>query len=149
MKKEVKNKTKIIIKFRQVEANDWDFILDLRNRFYNSFEQQDSPLSRDEHVRYMEKQTKNPNFEQWIIQDDENQNEIGYIRVLDSDVSILIKTEFQGMGYGKEILLQLDQQLKSSKKLVARIISHNISSIKAFEKAGYKLKTLVYEKDIT
>ena len=94
----------------------------------------------------MKKQIKNKKFKQWIVV--KNKIDVGYIRILDGDVSILLREEYQGKGFGTQILKLLEKQLSIPRKLIAIINSDNISSIKAFENAGYKLKTMTYEKNI-
>ena len=132
--------------FRAVKKQDWKFILELRNSFFKNFYKQNKKIKSNEHEKYMKKQIKNKKFHQWIIT---HQNiDIGYIRILDGDVSILLKNEFHGKGFGVKALRKLEKQSSIPKKLTGVIKSENISSVKSFEKAGYKLKTLVYEKDV-
>jgi RimJ/RimL family protein N-acetyltransferase len=132
--------------FRNVKRDDWGFILELRNSFFNKFHKQNSPIKLKEHEKYMKLQIKNKKFQQWIIIDHES--DIGYIRILEEDVSILLKKEFQGKGVGTKVLRKLEKQSRLPKKLIGEIKANNISSIKTFEKAGYKLKTLVFEKNL-
>jgi len=133
-----------MLSFRKVEKVDWGFILELRNEFYENFEKQKSPITLATHKKYMENQIINPNFKQWIII--ENEIDIGYIRILEFDVSILIKKEFHSKGFGTNALKLLLKQENLPEKLIGRILSKNMSSVKAFEKAGFKLKMLVFEK---
>lgn len=137
-----------MLEFRDVLKSDWDFILSLRNDFYKNFEKQNSPISESEHFQYMSNQSKNPDFKQWIVIHDQTKNDIGYIRIFNSDISIIVKKEYQGKGYGSEILKKLEHQSNLPKKLIGRIMPENKQSIKAFEKAGYYLKALIYEKNL-
>ena len=132
--------------FRNVKKQDWEFILELRNSYFKNFHKQKSLIKLEEHRKYMKTQTRNKKFQQWIIIDHES--DIGYIRILEDDVSILLKQEFQGRGFGSKALRKLEKQSNVPKKLIGEIKADNISSIKTFEKAGYKLKTLVFEKNI-
>ena len=132
--------------FRNVKKDDWNFILELRNSFFNKFHKQNSPIKLKEHEKYMKAQIKNKKFRQWIIID--HKSDIGYIRILEEDVSVLLKKEFQGKGFGTKALRKLEKQSSLPKKLIGEIKANNISSIKTFEKAGYKLKILVFEKNI-
>ncbi len=132
--------------FRNVKKGDWNFVLELRNSFFNKFHKQNSPIKLKEHEKYMKAQIKNKKFRRWIIID--HKSDIGYIRVLEEDVSVLLKKEFQGKGFGTKALRKLEKQSGLPKKLIGEIKANNISSIKTFEKAGYKLKTLVFEKNI-
>ena len=137
-----------MIEFRQVLKSDWDFILNLRNDFYENFEKQNSTISKSEHFEYMSKQSKNPDFKQWIVINDQTRIDIGYIRIFNSDISIIVKREYHGKGFGTQILKKLEEQPNLPKKLIGRILPKIKQSIKAFEKAGYTLKTLIYEKNI-
>ncbi len=95
------------IRLRKVEKRDWDFILELRNSFYNFFYKQDKPLKRDEHFEYMEKQKSNPNFHHWVIQYEGE--DAGYVRILENDVGIMIKKEFQGKGIASVSLRSVEK----------------------------------------
>jgi len=133
-----------MLSFRKVKKDDWSFILELRNQFYKNFEKQKLPIPLAEHIKYMEHQLTNLNFKQWIIID--NEIDIGYIRILDMDISILIKKEFHSQGFGTNSLKFLLKQENLPEKLIGRVLAKNTSSVKAFEKAGFKLKMLVFEK---
>ncbi len=51
------------LQLREVNRNDWKFILDLRNRFYkDNFIEQKKAIEIKEHEEYMEKQNSNPDF---------------------------------------------------------------------------------------
>jgi len=131
--------------FRKVKRDDWEFILELRNSLFKNFHKQNSPIKLKEHEKYMKTQVKNKKFWQWIIT--ERDRDIGYIRILEEDVSILLKEEFQGKGFGTKALRKLGKQSSIPRKLIGVIKVENISSIRSFEKAGYKLKTLIFEKE--
>ncbi len=131
--------------FRKVKRDDWEFILELRNSLFENFHKQNSPIKLKEHEKYMKTQVKNKKFWQWIIT--ERDRDIGYIRILEEDVSILLKEEFQGKGFGTKALRKLGKQSSIPRKLIGVIKVENISSIRSFEKAGYKLKTLIFEKE--
>ncbi len=133
-----------MLSFRKVKKDDWSFILELRNTFYKNFEKQKLPITLTEHIKYMEHQLTNSNFKQWIIIN--NEIDIGYIRILDTDISILIKKEFHSKGFGTNSLKFLLKQENLPEKLIGRVLAENMSSVKAFEKAGFKLKMLVFEK---
>ena len=134
------------VKLRQVEKRDWNFILELRNSFYNFFYKQDKPLKQDEHFEYMEKQKSNPNFHQWVIEYDDE--DAGYVRILENDVGIMIKKEFQGKGVASVSLSLVEKEAVKLgiKKLVALVKPGNESSEKIFKKNGYILKMHWLEK---
>ena len=123
------------IKLREVIEKDWDYVLGLRNQFYvNSFYVQTKPISKDEHYEYMNKQKSNPNFHQWIATD--GKGDIGYIRILDQDINIMVEKIFQTKGIGT-IMLKLVEENNSIE-----------SSKKIFIKNNYKLRYESFEKEL-
>jgi len=136
------------ITLRPAEKKDWDLILDLRNSSYKFFYKQNKPIPHDEHYKYMENQIKNNNFHQWIILYD-NDN-AGYVRILDSDVSIMIDKKYQNKGIASVALSLLEKEAKTLgiKKLAAFVVPENQSSEKIFQKNNYTLKMNFFEKDI-
>jgi RimJ/RimL family protein N-acetyltransferase len=139
----------ISIKLRKVFKKDWDYVLKLRNfdeykkNFYNP-----EIILKSEHYNYLEKQKNNPNFVNWIICN--NKKDVGYVRILDNDVSIIIDKEFQNKGIGTMALIAIESEAKKLglKKLVGRIMISNKSSKKIFTENNYKLKMWWYEKEI-
>ena len=137
------------IELREVTEKDWDFILNLRNNFYaNSFYEQKKPINKDEHYKYMNEKIINPNFHQWIAID--GKIDVGYIRILDQDINIMVEKKFQTKGIGTTMLSLVEKKaLKLGiKKLKAKILDGNESSKKIFLKNNYKLKLHCLEKDI-
>jgi len=139
----------MVIKLRKLSRNDWDFVLKLRNRReYRSFFIQQHTISKKEHYAYMKKEQKNPNYACWIITyNDEN---VGYVRILDGDIGIALEKKYHGKGIGSKALKLLEKEAKKLriKKLVGRVMIHNESSKKIFLKNNYRLKLYWYEKDI-
>ncbi len=139
-----------MLKLRKVNEEDWDFILKIRNEekyracFYNQEE-----ISQKEHYEYLKKISKNPNFFNWIICDDSKN--VGYVRILNEDISIMIDLEFIGKGLGTKALKLTEIEAKKNgiKKLVGRVMIDNEKSKKIFEKNNYKLLMYWYEKDIS
>ena len=137
------------VKLRKCTIEDWDYVLSLRNEFYkNSFYKQDRILTKDEHYEYMEKQSNNPNFHQWVAVMDEKI--AGYVRIFDSDVNIMVSKEFQNQGLGEKILklLEIEARKLKIKKLIGLVRVDNFSSQKIFEKNSYKLKLNWFEKQL-
>ena len=90
------------ITLREITKQDWDFILNLRNESFNNFFEQNKIISKKQHYEYLTKQEDNPNFHHWI-----GKNEIedlGYVRILENDVSIVILKKFQNKGIGTILL---------------------------------------------
>ena len=138
------------IKLREVEKKDWNFVLKLRNEFYEySFYEQNEPILKDDHYKYMNKQETNPNFHQWIAFD--GKNDVGYIRILDQDINIMVEKEFQSKGIGTIMLNLVEKKALSLgiKKLKAIVIAGNESSKKIFIKNNFKLILRSFEKEIS
>ena len=140
------------IELRKVVEKDWDFILNLRNEFYiNSFYEQKKPIQKAEHYEYMSKQATNPNFHQWVAMKSKNMSPIGYIRILDQDINIMVEKEFQSKGIGTIMLNLVEKKALSLgiKKLKAIVIAGNESSKKIFIKNNFKLILRSFEKEIS
>ena len=138
------------IELREVEKKDWNFVLKLRNEFYEySFYEQNEPILKDDHYKYMNKQETNPNFHQWIAFD--GKNDVGYIRILDQDINIMVEKEFQSKGIGTIMLNLVEKKAFSLgiKKLKAIVNAGNESSKKIFIKNNFKLIIHSFEKDIS
>jgi len=136
------------IKLHKVNKNNWDFILDLRNEDFSNFYEQKKILSKEDHYIYLSVQDKNPYFHHWLI-NYESQN-IGYIRIKDTDVGIMIKKEFQNKGFAT-LALQLAVEKARElgiKKLVALVKPENLGSKKIFLKNDFKEKLHWLEKKI-
>jgi RimJ/RimL family protein N-acetyltransferase len=137
------------VSLRRILKKDWNYILNLRNndKFRENFYQQHK-ISKTEHFEYLNKQKSNPNFFNWIIC--YGKNDVGYIRILDNDVSIIIDEKFHNRDIGSKSLKLLEIEAKSLgiTKLVGRVMYENKSSKKIFQKNNYKLKMYWLEKEI-
>ena len=136
------------ITLNDVTKNDWDYILDLRNADFSGFPQQTKPLTKDEHYAYLSSQETNPNFHHWLVTF-QSQN-IGYVRIKDDDVGIMIQKEFQNKGFATLALQLVEEQARKlgMKKLVALIVPENIGSKKAFLKNNFEERLHRLEKDL-
>lgn len=137
------------IHLRSCTRNDWDIVLDLRNQFYlGSFVIQDRSLTKEEHYEYMEKQSQNPNFHQWMAIMDNNV--VGYVRILDLGINILVVKEYQGRGIGTKMLQLLEDKARklNIKKLRGLVRADNLSSKHLFQKNNYYLKIYLFEKSL-
>lgn len=147
--KKHKNRTKLKVSLRQVTKKDWDFILQIRNSpdFRKWFYDQHI-ITKKEHYRYLQKQMRNPNFLNWIICYGEN--DAGYVRILDNDVSIMISKEYNSKGIGTKALRLVEREAKKIglKKLVGKMMIHNIASRRIFIKNRYRLLMYWYEKQL-
>ena len=144
---DLKNMDKI--ELRKVTEKDWNFILNLRNEFYtNSFYEQKKLIQKTEHYEYMNKQTTNPNFHQWIATSDGLP--IGYMRILDHDINIMVDKKFQNKGVGTTMLKLVEEKAKKLglKKLEARVLIENQNSLKLFQKNNFQIKMNQLEKKL-
>ena len=107
----------ISVTLRKVLRKDWDFILKLRNsdEFRTNFYNQHI-ISKKEHYDYLTKQKNNQNFTNWIICYADK--DVGCIRILDKDVSIIIDKKFQSKGIGTKALSLIENE---AKKLLERM----------------------------
>lgn len=132
---------------RQVKRGDWDFILELRNEFFNYFYRQEKAIEKEDHYAYMTKQSSNPKFHQWIIEYESNT--VGYVRILENDVGIMIKKEFQNKGIASDALKLVEQKAQKLgiSKLIALVKVENEGSKKIFLNNNYELKMYWLEKN--
>ena len=137
------------IQLRKVTKSDWDFVLELRNNDFQYFYEQNAPIPKKSHYKYMENHVDDTNFHQWIIS--LNSDNVGYVRILNEDVGIMIKKEFQGKGIATKALEILEREAVSLgiKKLVALVHPENLNSERIFKKNGYNLKLYKLEKVLT
>ena len=79
--------------------------------------------------------------EPFYIVEDENKNFIGQVRIDKSNneyiISVSILPEFRGQGFAPTIIKEAVKKSKL-KNITAYIYRDNVSSIKSFEKAGFK-----------
>ena len=137
------------IQLREATKSDWGFILELRNNDFQYFYEQNAPIPKEDHYQYMENHVNDPNFHQWIISHEGN--DVGYARILNEDVGIMVKKEFQGKGIASRALEILERKAINLgiKRLVALVHPKNLSSEQIFKKNGYDLKLYRFEKDLT
>lgn len=137
------------VSLRQVTKKDWDFILKIRNapEFRNAFYDQHT-ITKKKHYQYLQKQKTNPDFVNWIIC--YGKDDVGYVRILNNDISIMISEKFNSKGIGTKALHLVGREAKKLgiKKLVGRMMVHNKSSQKIFIKNKYKLLMYWYEKQL-
>lgn len=137
------------IQLRKVSQEDWDYILRLRNSNYiRPFMYTKHRISKPEHYEYLKKQNKNSNFKNWIISMDSKN--VGYVRVLDNDVSIMIEKKYHGKSIGTQALKILEKEARKFgiRKLVGRVMIDNKKSKQIFLNNNYKLIMYWFEKKI-
>jgi RimJ/RimL family protein N-acetyltransferase len=140
---------KISVNLRKVRKTDWDKIYKIRNdEHIRKFMFNSKPIELNEHYQYLTKQEKNQNFFNWMILFGDI--EVGYVRILNYDVSIMIKKEFQGKGIGVNALYLLEDEARKVgiEKLEAKIIEGNHFSESIFLKNKFIKKGLIFEKSL-
>ena len=154
LEKNQRNSTKMAknnmkIELREVTKKDWDFILNLRNKFYEDFYEQKEPIMKDDHYKYMTKQKSNPNFHQWVALDGEDY--VGYTRILDQGINVMVEKKFHSRGIGTIICNLVCEKALSLgiKKLEAVVLAGNESSKKMVITNNFKLKMYTFEKEIS
>ena len=143
-------KREMRFRLRKVTNTDWDIIYKIRNNEkIRKFMLNNKPFDMKDHYNYLKNQEKNPNFFNWMIIFEDN--EVGYVRILDLDVSIMIKNEFQGKGFGTIALELLEEEARKIglEKLKAKILVDNHSSEAIFLKNGFIKNKSIFEKKIT
>lgn len=123
----LKSLTEPIMPLRKITREDWDYILNLRNRNFKYFEKQTKPIEKDEHYSYMEKQESNPNFHAYLY------SGVVYVRVLDNDIGIITDRPYRRCGLATKALKEV---YKLHNNLFATISVTNTASFKLFLKAS-------------
>lgn len=138
------------ILLRKVQKSDWDFILNLRNKnIFKKYFQNQEHITKKAHYEYLTKQKCNQNFFNWIIC--YKSKDVGYVRILDNDISIMIKPDFHGKGIGTDAikLVEVEAKKLGIKYLIGKMMVSNKKSEKIFANNKFKLKMYWYEKDIS
>ncbi|MCF7888035.1 MAG: GNAT family N-acetyltransferase [Candidatus Omnitrophica bacterium] len=97
-----------------------------------------------DHKKWFKEKKQDKKTEIYIAEN--NNNKIGQVRfdILKNvaEININLNPEYFGRGLGHRVLLEATNNFFSHhggvKKIIAKIISENLASIKAFSKAGYK-----------
>lgn len=141
-----------MIYLRKADATDVDLLFEWANEpevRKNSFNSE--LIDYSVHTKWFNKVLSSDNIEQFILMDDDTA--VGQIRINinedEAEISYSIGAEFRGKGYGKRIVKELEEQIKTSypkiQKLIARVKPSNIASKRVFESEDYELKNLKYE----
>ena len=118
--------------------NYWEFIRLLRadKRVQSGFIQNTLKISQEEQKNYMEKY--NDNY--YICLSDDNP--CGFIGEIDGDIRVCTHPDYQGKGVGSFMIKELTTLRPN---IYAKVKMDNISSVRAFEKAGYEKKYYILE----
>ena len=136
------------VKHRFVTPNDWLFVLeirnedDVRNASFNT-----DLIKPNTHIEYMKRLEMMDDVYQRIITYDGN--DVGYVKVIDNDVSYMIKKDFRGKGIMKNSFMIVFEDLKKlgKTKVKASIKADNYSSLKLVEKVGFVIRETVYKNN--
>lgn len=151
LKNSRKNLTNGRLSLRDANDNDvkdlfvWRNHPEVRKNSFNT-----NPISWDEHKKWFWTKIKDQNVTIYIAY--YRKNKVGSIRFEVKDnvirVSVMLNPAFLGRGIGSEIIRLGTEKFISEKRpkksLIAEIKKDNITSIKAFQKAGFKESHCVY-----
>ena len=120
------------------KAGYWEFIRLLRSdkRVQEGFIQDIPQISKLEQELYMEKY--NDNYYICLCDD----KPCGFIGEIDGDIRVCTHPNYQGNGVGSFMISEIT---KVRPNIYAKVKLDNISSVKAFEKAGYEKKYFILE----
>lgn len=127
---------------RFVEQSDCEKLFNWRNDFeVRNLSGNKEELSFEKHKKWFDNSLQDKNILIFIILNEEYK-EIGQVRFNNNIISISLDKTYRGNGYGTISLTKSSEIFLKYFKyndIIAKIRNENISSIKSFEKAGYKL----------
>ena len=125
------------LEFKKNKKKYWEFIRLLRSdkRVQSGFIEQ-STVTRKEQETYMNKY--NNNYYVCLC----DNVPCGFIGEIDGDIRLCTNPEYQGKGIGSFMIREIT---KIRPNIFAKIKLDNISSLRAFEKAGYVKKYYLLE----
>jgi len=136
------------IALRIVTPSDWHFILEVRNEVdVRNASFTTEVIGEEAHIEYMKKLATMENVYQRIIKyGDKN---VGYIKVIDDEVSYMLKKQYRGKGLMNASFNILFEELRKlgRTKSKACIKSNNSSSLRFIEKLGYRLYETKYDDE--
>ena len=129
------------MQFVKNERKYWEFIRQLRNdeRVKEGFINQEE-VSIVSHEKYMSE-----NEDKFYLCLIENEP-AGYVGVIENDIRVATHPNYQKRGVG---LFMINEVMKKHPNAVAKIKMKNEASIRLFEKAGFKKRYYLLEKDAT
>lgn len=146
------NPRQINFKFRKAGSKDSKDLFDWRNNETtrkNSFNM-DAILWSD-HVNWFSNRIRDPNTTIFMVYVDDIK--IGSIRFEENEntyrVSVVLAPEYTGKGVGPEVIRSGTElflkRKKGRKPVIAEVKENNVASIKAFKRAGFKKRHIVFE----
>jgi len=117
----------------------WEFIRNLRNdeRIKHGFIKQDQ-VTKQEHKKYMS--LHGDKFYICLI----SNKPAGYVGVIDNDIRVATHPDYQKRGVG---VFMINELMKKHPEAIAKVKLDNEASIGLFEKAGFKKKYYLLEKE--
>jgi RimJ/RimL family protein N-acetyltransferase len=128
-----------------VSPDDWPFILKIRNEEdvrKSSFNTEIiMPETHNEYMRNLD--ARSDIYQRILVCDHEK---VGYIKVIEDEVSYMIKKEYRGKGIMKISFSILEKDLKKMGKIKvkASVKVDNLSSLRLVEKMGYQICNTIY-----
>ncbi|HFX6168929.1 TPA: GNAT family N-acetyltransferase [Legionella pneumophila] len=140
---------------RAATINDASNLFEWRNALeIRRYSSNPNPIEIADHLRWLQHSLVLPN-RRLLIAEHQN-NPIGVLRfdidvlLEQAEVSIYLVPGLAGKGWGTKILESGTEWIKNNlpqiRNLVAKILADNVSSQRAFEKAGYDLNSYIYKK---
>ena len=137
------------VTLRSVSKDDWDFILTIRNdQSVRDASYDTSIISKSDHFEYMKKINNDSKCYQWIItNDDEN---IGYVKLIHGDFGYVIKKEFRGKGFGTLLYKAVFSELKKIgiKKIFGYIKLNQTIPLRLALKVGFIQKSIIKKNNV-
>ena len=125
---------------RKANVDDCDFVFKLRNSWGVRRQSWNiNSISREEHIEFWKKNFLN----YWIITRVTDDKPIGFVRIIDGEVSIAIDSHYRNEGYGSkaiEILMDICPEMMATVKL------SNNKSLAFFLRNDFKIKGFVLSK---
>ncbi len=130
------------LKFVGNQPKYWEFIRTLRNapQVQEGFIEQQPDINPEQQKEYMSKY----NCHYYLALVVDTDVPVGYIRHIDGDIGVCVHPAMFSQGVGTFMIKEL---MKLHPECFAKIKADNKASIKAFEKAGFKKKYIIMEKD--
>jgi UDP-2,4-diacetamido-2,4,6-trideoxy-beta-L-altropyranose hydrolase len=124
---------------------DWANDPEVRKQSHNT-----EPIIWDNHVRWFNEILESHALMLIFFEGDKP---IGQLRVIDDTISLSVDTAFRGKGVAPKMLSSLKMLLLKTHthdpaRITGEVKQSNTASIKAFEKAGFKLDSVVNIKGV-
>ena len=125
---------------RKAELDDCDFVLNLRNKSYvRDVSWNKDIISKEEHKKFWAK-----NYGcYWIVQELSANKSIGFIRIKNNEVSIVINKPYWNQGYGYFAMQEITKMFPDLK---VEVKVGNNRSLCFFVKCGYVPNGFILEK---